>query len=161
VLRLNRGASAQRESLVLADFLRTFVEQFSEIEKVPLEIFAVEIAGNLRLLFDRNHLDQVLWNLCRNALRHCRRRAGSIRLRAGTMRGGSVIKLDIVDDGPGVPPEWRGQLFEPFFTTGAGGTGTGLGLYIAREICDANGAVLDYVATPSGAQFTVLCRTGG
>jgi two-component system sensor histidine kinase PilS (NtrC family) len=50
----------------------------------------------------------------------------------------------------------RSQLFEPFFTTAAGGTG--LGLYIAREVCEANDAKLDYVETESGGQFTVFCK---
>jgi len=67
-----------------------------------------------------------------------------------------MVKLDVVDDGPGVPLALRSQLFEPFVTSA--GSGTGLGLYIAREICTANDATLDYVETPSGAQFTVLCR---
>ena len=53
------------------------------------------------------------------------------------------------DDGPGVAEALRAQLFEPFFTTDS--TGTGLGLYIARELCDANGATLDYVETGRGA----------
>ncbi len=159
VLRLNRGDRAQRESLVLVDFLKTFVEQFCEIEKIPPETFAIELDDTRRVLFDRSHLDQVMWNLCRNALRHCQRQRASIRIRVSSVRSGSIVKLDIVDDGPGVPPELRSQLFEPFFTTDAGGTG--LGLYIAREICDANGAILEFVETPAGAQFTVLCRTGG
>ncbi|MBI2509967.1 MAG: sensor histidine kinase, partial [Betaproteobacteria bacterium] len=67
-------------------------------------------------------------------------------------------KLDVADDGAGVPSDLRSRLFEPFFTTAAGGTG--LGLYIAREVCEANGASLDYVETLRGAQFTVLCRAG-
>ncbi|MBI4194892.1 MAG: PAS domain-containing protein [Betaproteobacteria bacterium] len=159
VLRLNRGDRAQRESLLLLEFLQTFVEQFCEIERIRPEIFSIELDSSPRVLFDPSHLDQVMWNLCRNALRHCRREDGSIRIGVGTMRSGSIVKLDILDDGPGVPPELRGQLFEPFFTTAAGGTG--LGLYIAREICDANGAILDYVETGGGAQFTVMCRTGG
>jgi two-component system sensor histidine kinase PilS (NtrC family) len=71
---------------------------------------------------------------------------------------GDIVKLDVVDDGAGVPGELRSQLFEPFFTTAAGGSG--LGLYIAREVCEANGATLDYVETPGGAQFTVICRAG-
>jgi two-component system sensor histidine kinase PilS (NtrC family) len=79
-------------------------------------------------------------------------------IRFALERSGSVVKLDVVDDGPGVSAEARAQLFEPFFTTAAGGTG--LGLYIAREVCEANGATLDYVETPHGAQFTVLCWAG-
>jgi two-component system sensor histidine kinase PilS (NtrC family) len=159
VLHLNRGDRAQRESIRLVDFLQQFIEQFSEVEKIPPETFTIELKANPRVLFDRSHLDQVLWNLCRNALRHCRREKGSIRIRVAAERSGSIVKLDIIDDGPGVPVAVRGQVFEPFFTTDVGGSG--LGLYIAREICEANGALLDYVETERGAQFSVSCRTGG
>lgn len=159
VLNLNRGDRARRESLPLAEFLQNFVERFCEVEKIRPELFTLELDAGPRVLFDRNHLDQVMWNLCRNAARHCRGGPGSIRIRVGTMRSGSIVKLDVVDDGPGVPRELRGQLFEPFFTTAAGGTG--LGLYIARELCEANGAILDYVESTAGAQFTLMCRAGG
>ena len=158
VLRLNRGERAHRERVRLADFLPSFVEQFSLIEKIEPGVFRLELAGGPDVLFDRSHLNQVMWNLCRNALRHSRRAAGSIVVRVSLERAGSVVKLDVVDDGPGVAPDARPQLFEPFFTTAVGGTG--LGLYIAREVCEANGATLDYVETPRGAQFTVLCWTG-
>ncbi|HLF38209.1 MAG TPA: ATP-binding protein, partial [Burkholderiales bacterium] len=121
-------------------------------------VFRVEPAADPDVLFDRSHLNQVMWNLCRNALRHSRRGPASIVIRVSLERAGSVVKLDVVDDGPGVLAEARAQLFEPFFTTAAGGTG--LGLYIAREVCEANGATLDYVETPRGAQFSVLCWAG-
>jgi two-component system sensor histidine kinase PilS (NtrC family) len=156
VLRLNRGERAHRERFKLADFLKTFVEQFAQIEKVNPDIFAIELAADPEVLFDRSHLNQVMWNLCRNALRHCQRARASIRIRVSVERRAGVVRLDLADDGPGVAAELRSQLFEPFFTTAAGGTG--LGLYIAREVCDANGASLDYVETATGAQFTVLCR---
>ena len=156
VLRLNRGERAHRERFRVVDFLRTFVEQFAQIEKVDAKIFAIELADEPEVLFDRTHLNQVMWNLCRNALRHCRRAPASIRIRVGLEIAATVVRLDVIDDGPGVAPEARSQLFEPFFTTAAGGTG--LGLYIAREVCDANGATLDFVETATGAQFTVLCR---
>ena len=54
----------------------------------------------------------------------------------------NTVELTVSDDGPGVPEAIRPHLFEPFFTTAA--SGTGLGLYIAREICDGNNASLDY-----------------
>lgn len=158
VLRLNRGERAHRERFKLVDFLKTFVEEFAQIERIDPEVFAIELGADPEVLFDRSHLNQVMWNLCRNALRHCGRRPGSIRIRVAMARFGSVVKLDVVDDGPGVAPEARSQLFEPFFTTAA--AGTGLGLYIAREVCEANGATLDYVETSAGAQFTVFCRAG-
>lgn len=158
VLQLNYGSRAQRESFWVADFVQTFVEQFCQIEKICPEILAIELKANPRVLFDRSHLDQVMWNLCRNALRHCRREEGSIRIGVDLEGEGNTVKLDVADDGPGVAPELRSQLFEPFCTTAAGGSG--LGLYIAREVCEANGASLDFVETPSGAQFTVICRAG-
>ncbi|HKA42941.1 MAG TPA: ATP-binding protein [Burkholderiales bacterium] len=156
VLRLNRGERAQHERFQLVDFLKTFIEQFAQVEKVDPAIFSIELDAEPEVLFDRSHLNQVMWNLCRNALRHSRREPASIRIRVGLERWAGVVKLDVLDDGPGIAVELRSQLFEPFFTTAAGGTG--LGLYIAREICDANGATLDFVETPSGAQFTVQCR---
>jgi two-component system sensor histidine kinase PilS (NtrC family) len=66
--------------------------------------------------------------------------------------------LHVVDDGAGVAKHLQQQLFEPFFTTYSGGTG--LGLYIARELCSANGAILDYNELPAGvpgADFRILC----
>jgi two-component system sensor histidine kinase PilS (NtrC family) len=158
VLRLNRGERAHRERFRLAEFLSGFVEQFSQIEKIDRGVVRIEQAVDPVVLFDRSHLNQVMWNLCRNALRHCQRGPASISIRASLERSGSVVKLDVVDDGPGVSAEARAQLFEPFFTTAAGGTG--LGLYIAREVCEANGATLDYVETPHGAQFSLLCWAG-
>lgn len=156
VLQLDYGNRAQRERFWVEDFVQTFVEQFCEIEKIRPEIFAIEMKANPRVLFDRSHLDQVMWNLCRNALRYCRREEASIRIAVDM--DGLTVKLDVIDDGPGVAPELRSQLFEPFCTASPGGSG--LGLYIAREVCEANGATLEYVETAGGAQFTVNCRTG-
>lgn len=156
VLRLSRGDSAHRERFKMAVFLQRFVEQFTQIERIDPEIFWLELTGNADVLFDRSHLNQVMWNLCRNAVRHCRRRPESIRIHVGMVRSDTIVKLDVIDDGPGITPEVRARLFEPFFTTAAGGTG--LGLYIAREVCEANGATLDFVETSSGTQFSVFCR---
>ncbi|HXV09252.1 MAG TPA: PAS domain-containing sensor histidine kinase [Burkholderiales bacterium] len=156
VLRLSRGDQAHRERFKVVDFLKTFVEQFTQIERINPEIFWLELTGDLEVLFDRSHLNQVMWNLCRNAVRHCRRKPESIRIHVGAVRSDTVVKLDVIDDGPGITPDVRARLFEPFFTSAAGGTG--LGLYIAREVCEANGASLDHVETAKGTQFTVLCR---
>ena len=156
VLKLNRGDRAHREIFGIEEFLETFAGQFCEIEKIPPTLIALEINVDSEVSFDRSHLNQVMWNLCRNALRHCRRQDGSIRIVVNSVSNGSIVKLDVIDDGLGVPPMLRSQLFEPFFTTVS--TGTGLGIYLAREVCEANDATLDYVETRVGAQFTILCR---
>ncbi len=156
VLKLNRGELAHREVFHVGDYLKTFAEQFCQIEKVPESLIVLELAAETEVAFDRSHLNQVMWNLCRNALRHSRGRNGSIRIAVDLIGNDGIVKLDVVDDGPGVPLELRSQLFEPFFTTVS--TGTGLGLYIAREVCEANDAKLEFIETPKGAQFTVMCR---
>jgi two-component system sensor histidine kinase PilS (NtrC family) len=158
VLWLNRGDRARREPIDPAKHLRRFVEQFSEVEKIDPHIVELEALGSLPVLFDKSHLDQVMWNLCRNAVRHCRQTEGSVKIRIASEAAARTVQLDVIDDGPGVPGPMRTRLFEPFFTTSAGGTG--LGLYIAREVCEANGATLDYVESATGAHFTVVCRAG-
>jgi two-component system sensor histidine kinase PilS (NtrC family) len=156
VLKLNRRDQATREHFNLGAYLRTFISEFSEIEKIPGDIILIDMKSDPTVPFDRSHLNQVMWNLCRNALRYCRKQPGSIllRVRPGPRQG--TILLSVVDDGAGVAEALRGHLFEPFFTTAS--SGTGLGLYIAREICEANGATLEYVDRPVGAEFTLVCK---
>ncbi len=158
VLGLNRGQAAHLEKIAVGDFVRQFVTEFTETENADAGVFALRDDTALTVMFDRTHFNQILWNLCRNALRHCRGKPGSITIVAHRVRASRVIKLDVIDDGPGVAPAVRGGLFEPFVTAAVGGTG--LGLYIARELCVANGASLDYVESSAGAQFTLTCRAG-
>ena len=152
VMQLNRRDRAQTEPLRLADLLPRFVDEICQAQHVTPDVFKIEVASDCEVEFDRGHFNQVLWNLCGNALRHCRKRAGSVQLRASSVDRG--ITLEITDDGPGIVAEAEQQLFEPFFTTEA--SGTGLGLYIARELCSANGATLEYIRrTPGGACFRI------
>ncbi len=157
VLKLNRRDRALKENFDVGAYLDTFVEQFSAIEKISPTIFAIDLPDRYAVAFDRSHLNQVMWNLSRNALRHCQRKEGSIRVLVGQGHNANIVRLDVIDDGPGVPKNLISQLFEPFFTTAV--SGTGLGLYIAREVCQANGASLYYSDAPAGgAQFTILCK---
>ena len=154
VLQLNRRDRAQREEFRLAEKMAIFIEGLINTEGVSQKIFLIDIAPACAIKFDRGHFNQVLWNLCRNALRYCQKQAGSVQLR-GWRSGGGVTELEIANDGPPVDPAVVPQLFEPFFTTAAGGTG--LGLYIARELCEANGATLDYrQQIEGGACFCIV-----
>jgi two-component system, NtrC family, sensor histidine kinase PilS len=96
----------------------------------------------------------VMWNLLRNAVRYARDEPASVRI--DVARFADQVELSIIDNGPGVQASNQGQLFEPFFTTES--KGTGLGLYLARELCAANRAVLEYVDDMAGAHFRILCR---
>ncbi len=147
VMQLNRRDRVQAESLRLADILPGFAEELCQSEHMMQDIFHVEAASDCVINFDRGHFEQILWNLCRNALRYCRKQAGSVQLHVWRSDEGRVM-LEIVNDGPAVAPDIVQKLFEPFFTTSVGGTG--LGLYIARELCEANGAALEYVPQMAG-----------
>ena len=108
------------------------------------------------ILFDRRHLNQILWNLCRNGWRHSRQTSSSLRLALHAAANSHAVRVEIRDDGPGLTIEAAQHLFEPFFTTEP--TGTGLGLYIARELCDANGASIKYVPVEDGSLFIIYIK---
>ena len=156
VLELTRRDRVQPETIRLAAFLPSFIGEFAQNERVPASGFTLQVQEASEIVFDRVHLQQVLWNLLRNAWRHSRQCDASVRV--VVRRQANRVELDVIDDGEGVPAHLRQQLFEPFFTTYSGGTG--LGLYVAREMCAANAAILEYVAAPAqagGADFRILC----
>jgi two-component system sensor histidine kinase PilS (NtrC family) len=142
VMQLNRRDRAQPEAFDLATMLRTFVEEFETAERFEQGLMVLTGKTGGYVSFDRGHLRQVLWNLCRNALRYGSKSPGSVMLIMSIEEG--RVLLDVQDDGPGISVEHQGKLFEPFFTTAQ--DGTGLGLYIAKELCEANSALLEYHA---------------
>ena len=149
VLELNRRDRLQRESLDLQQFLLHCVREIVDNEGMAPEGVRLNIETQATVQFDRVHLHQILWNLLRNAWRHSNQQVGSVELKL--VRNADRLELHVIDDGEGVPADLRAQLFEPFFTTYS--VGTGLGLYIARELCSANEASLDYVVSENGADF--------
>jgi two-component system sensor histidine kinase PilS (NtrC family) len=151
VLELNRRDRVQRETIRIAGFVAAFLDEFALNERIDRAAFADDVGPDAAVDFDRVHLNQVLWNLAKNAWRHCGKGAGSVQIK--TVREGHRLELHVIDDGPGVASALQPQLFEPFFTTYSGGTG--LGLFIARELCAANGTTLDYVRRPTGADFRI------
>lgn len=156
VLYLNRRDRAQPDAIDPRTWLANFSREFCASEKVPEGGIDVQVRTSQRLWFDRQHLDQVLWNLTRNAWRHSRQQPGSVCLIVAPGVATGLLELDVLDDGPGVPSETQAHLFEPFFTTDA--QGTGLGLYIARELCEGNGARLEYVGDSAGGRFRVQLK---
>jgi two-component system sensor histidine kinase PilS (NtrC family) len=156
VLKLNRRDRAHTEHFALGEFLRTFAQQFCSIERVDPSVLRLHLGEEPMVIFDRRHMNKVMWNLCRKALRHGRGLPSSVTLRVDRAVRAERVRLSVIDDGPGVDPQHRPHLFEPFFTTVA--TGTGLGLYIAREVCEANGASLEYLESSAGGHFCIDCR---
>jgi two-component system sensor histidine kinase PilS (NtrC family) len=157
VLELGRRDRVHREFIDLGQTLPLFVEEFALKENVPGDIVQVEISGHAIIVFDRSHLHQILWNLVGNALRYSRRETGSIRLSVRDHDREHRTDLHVIDDGAGVDEAHREQIFEPFFTTHS--RGTGLGLYIARELCEANGAHIELLSHQAGADFCISGRS--
>ncbi|MCA3227290.1 MAG: histidine kinase [Burkholderiales bacterium] len=106
--------------------------------------------GPLGAVFDPEHLRRVLVNLLDNAHRHASDAPGSIAVRLGRGSDGRVA-LAVLSDGDPIPPETERLLFEPFMSTRS--RGTGLGLYICRELCERYGAGIEYRSRPSGERL--------
>lgn len=159
VLELGRRDRVHRESIDAAVFLAGFTEEFCYREKLDENVLALDVSFDGAMLFDRSHLHQVFSNLLGNALRYCRRGRGSIHIQFlhGDIAG--TFELHVSDDGDGVEAAAREHVFEPFFTTHS--RGTGLGLYIARELCEANNARLDLLDDAPGAHFRIRGDVAG
>jgi two-component system sensor histidine kinase PilS (NtrC family) len=157
VLELNRRDRTRQATIELEEFLREFHDQFCQVEKIPSSGFQLHLEQTtIHITFDHRHLHQILWNLCRNGWRHSKQDKSSLTLSLHTSANSRIARLEIYDDGAGVIPENRPHLFEPFFTTET--TGTGLGLYIARELCEANGANIQYAAMENGSLFVIQLK---
>jgi two-component system sensor histidine kinase PilS (NtrC family) len=155
VMQLNRRDRINLEAVDLAQHLPVFVEELCHARRSPQSTIEIVAPAECKVSFDRGHLDQVLWNLGQNALRYCQNKAGSVQLHLTRSSDEDRVILEVKNDGPGVNAETALKLFEPFFTTDAGGTG--LGLYIGRELCEANGATLEYVPLiEGGACFRIV-----
>ena len=156
IVELGRRDRMQTEYLSLQDFCEQFVDSFTSFQSVAPEVVVIEAVSETGICFDRTHLHQVLWNLLDNAYRHGRKLPGSVCLRACIGQSKGLVELHVTDDGGGVTEADRGQIFEPFFTTHH--LGTGLGLFIARELCEANGASLDLDSDAVGGHFILVGR---
>ena len=153
------GLQPTMQRLDASALVREVAEDWARLHGLTLGgRFVVEIAAEgLMVLFDAEHLRRVLVNLLDNALRHSPDQPGAVRLQLAP-RAESVL-LVVGSLGPPVPPEVEKYLFEPFFSTRS--RGSGLGLYICRELCERHGARIDYrrAAEAPANEFCVLLRT--
>ncbi|GHT90163.1 sensor protein PilS [Betaproteobacteria bacterium] len=135
---VQREEPERRESIALRHYLNEFTKTILHQENLEEGVIAVNAPPEATMGFVPEQFHQVIWNLVMNALRYSTRKKSSVRLEVRLP--GDGVELHVIDDGPGIPAELREQIFDPFFTTSV--RGTGLGLHIARELCDANGARL-------------------
>jgi two-component system sensor histidine kinase PilS (NtrC family) len=153
MLQLSRRENSRPERVVLKSWLDEFAEEFSrtlELQEGEFSIANFDAALEVRM--DPSHLRQVLWNLCDNAVKYASETGGiMVEIEAGRMQGQGRPYVEVLDHGLGVDSATADKMFEPFYTERTGGTG--LGLYISRELCELNRATLLYLNRPGGGSI--------
>jgi len=143
VQQMSRRDSAKIEVISLWPWLAEFLDRFSETMQWPRgRLVLADEVEPLEVRVDPSQLSQVVWNLCDNAIKHGLEAhpEGVVELKVGRLAGSARPYLEIADPGAGIPEALGDRIFEPFFT--ARQRGTGLGLFVARELAQTNGATL-------------------
>jgi two-component system sensor histidine kinase PilS (NtrC family) len=153
VLQLSRRESSRPERFELEPWLRDFAQEFTRtLELQEGELSVTHVTEDLEIRMDPSHLRQVLWNLCDNAVKYASETGGiMVELQAGQTQRTGQPYLEVLDRGHGVDPQTVDKIFEPFYTDRQGGTG--LGLYISRELCELNRATLVFQPRESGGSI--------
>lgn len=155
VLQLSRRSPAQPQLINLHQWLTGIIEEFKLTLSLPAIINLQSNRENTDFRADPSQIQQVLNNLFINALRYNEKQTGKRELWviADISLQTEQPYIEVIDKGPGIPPDEASKIFEPFYTTDK--TGTGLGLYISKELCEANQARLDYIPTAKGSCFRI------
>ncbi len=151
VLQLSRRDSTRQERIELNAWLREFLTEFRQTSQIGDDTLSFNpLIQDLEVRVDPSHLHQLMWNLCENALKYGRSSGadGAIEIYTGRIATSERPYLEVQDRGPGIPVPDAERIFEPFFTAGKGGTG--LGLFIARELAQCNRAILSYEPRSGG-----------
>jgi two-component system sensor histidine kinase PilS (NtrC family) len=155
VLGLSRRSQTSRRTLALDSWLLDAIDDYLAYNEDAPDFDLDDFDPGLQIEFDPDHLRQVLFNLWDNAKRHARHDDAELAIRLSGHRDRSGrFCLDVSDNGPGIVDTIRDQIMEPFFSTMR--EGTGLGLHISAELCEANGAQLVPVAYSHGACFRIV-----
>ncbi len=150
VLQLGRRDRTQFEEIALKPWLERFIQELRLNHPDTVDAFSLKVEpAEMKVFFDPSHLHQILTNLCQNGLHHARNSSDPVKVQLYAGQTGKELGyLDIIDTGPGISEENRAHIFEPFFTTES--NGTGLGLYLARELAVCNQAQLRYEPSDGG-----------
>jgi len=155
VLQLSNRKPVNYEPINLSQNVTDFCVRFANEHKLDESNLVVSTEPNVFAQFDVEHLDQVLWNLCTNARLH-NDESTQINISCWQSQQGVAV-IDIVDNGAGIADLHREHLFEPFYSTHH--QGSGLGLYIIRELCDLNKANIECIDRKDGAHFRITLNT--
>ncbi|MCK5524723.1 MAG: PAS domain-containing protein [Thiomargarita sp.] len=154
VLQLSRRDQANAQCFDLQIWLRAYIDEFIIQQDLnPSDVIFSSHHSHKMVCFDPSQLYQVVGNLCENGLRYSQG-TPLLELTIGVSEESNRPYLNIKDQGQGMTSAVKAQIFEPFFTTET--NGTGLGLYLAKEICEANQASLHLLSNSStGCCFSI------
>jgi two-component system sensor histidine kinase PilS (NtrC family) len=163
VMEVAPGGTQEASVIDVTAMVATACSEWARAAELPLgenSLLRVDLPTEpVGAAFDVEHLRRVLVNLLDNARRHASQAVGSVHLSL-QVAGEAQVRLSVASDGDPIPPDVERYLFEPFFSTRS--RGTGLGLYICRELCERYGASIDYRLRPEGQvnrnEFFVLMR---
>lgn len=156
VLQLSRRGQSRRVTLDLGSWLDQFCADFFNRQDQFSDVYDYQPPTTpIRIVADPDQLRQILENLCGNALKYGSPENGNIVIRITRQPPGMMPCVEVIDRGPGIAPKLAEQIFEPFYTSSP--TGTGLGLYIARELAELNQSRLSYQSVNSGGSCFRLC----
>ena len=151
VLQLSRQQRGTPETINLQQWLVKFREEFVSTHKLQAYQIHIKISPqDINISFDSSQLHQVMWNLCSNAIDHANMDASNIMINiTGAIDEDSLQPyIDIIDNGPGIDKDTQAHIFDPFFTTSS--EGTGLGLYLTKEVIESNRAKIRHIAPATG-----------
>ncbi|MEZ5484203.1 MAG: ATP-binding protein [Lysobacteraceae bacterium] len=151
ILNLAHRERSRPEALDLSRWVHDFVDEFKESRFLEdNEIRALAQSRHLLAMVDQQQLHQVVSNLVMNALNHGKLPGEPARITvvARQIHAGGAPIVEVIDRGPGIPARVVDHIFDPFYTTSE--HGTGLGLYLSRQLCETNQATLEYVSVAGG-----------
>ncbi len=156
VLQLSRREQAKPEAIDLASFLKQFKHDYCQTNNCQLDI-NLPASDKTRIIFDKSQLEQILVILCDNAMQHGQDDSGKAHISIDVQSSAREIVMAICDKGKGIPEKIRDDIFEPFYTTVR--SGTGMGLFIARDLCEINQARLGLLNAEQGSCFAIIVTT--
>ncbi|KFL35883.1 sensor histidine kinase [Arenimonas donghaensis] len=161
ILGLARRERSQPESIDISRFARRFVDEYRASHPLETDVLQSVSERSVLAMADPRHLHQVLTILVQNALTYGRMpgEPAKVTVAVRSAPPGAPPELNVIDRGPGIPAPVASQIFTPFYTTSE--HGTGLGLYIAQQLCEANQCSLSYQPVPGGGScFRIILPPG-
>jgi len=147
VMEISRRQPPRLQRLALRGWLQSYLDEYRQSLRESSDIELALPTAALEIEFDPEHLQRVLGNLLDNALRHSHLETGrrSARINVSLEPLTQRCMVDVIDQGSGVSAADQAKLFEPFYTTVD--SGTGLGLFLCKELCELNNSTLNYRPT--------------